>query len=124
MKHFFPEIKWRLHSDAYQSQIIGGGADEDHTQIIGGIRSDYWGIYPPIPRVSAPLAASKVLSGCLFSTPIPLLLIETQLPQLKITLKHQPLSCFRRTLHLLQKSLNLSAIGSKLVTSRLKKKPS
>ena len=33
-------------------------------------------------------AASKVFTGCLSSTPIPLLLIETQLPQLKITLKH------------------------------------
>ena len=29
-----------LRSDAHQSQIIGGDADEDHTQIIGGI-------YPP-----------------------------------------------------------------------------
>ena len=93
-------------------------------KLLGGYGQIIGGIYPPIPRVSAPLAASKVLSGCLSSTPIPLLLIETQLPQLKITLKHQPLSCFRRTLHLLQKSLNLSAIGSKLVTSRLKKKPS
>ena len=25
-----------LRSDAHQSQIIGGDADEDHTQIIGG----------------------------------------------------------------------------------------
>ena len=24
-----------LHSDAHQSQIIGGDADEDHTQIVG-----------------------------------------------------------------------------------------
>ena len=32
---------------------IGGDVDEDHTQIAGGIQSNYWGIYPP--RVSAPL---------------------------------------------------------------------
>ena len=31
-----------LRSDAHQSQIIGGDAGEDHTQIVGGI-------YPPIP---------------------------------------------------------------------------
>ena len=47
-------------------------------------------------------AACKVFSGCLSSTPIPLLLIETHLPLLKITLKHQAFSCFGRALHLLQ----------------------
>ena len=40
-----------LRSDANQSQISGGDADVDHTQIIGGI-------YPP--RVSAPLVASRL----------------------------------------------------------------
>ena len=54
---FFPEFTWRpkkkkkvftrngtlflsadLRSDAHQSQIIGGDADEDHTQIIGGCK--------------------------------------------------------------------------------------
>ena len=39
-------------------------------------------------------AASKVFSGCLASIFILLLLIETQLSLLKITLKHQALSCF------------------------------
>ena len=39
-------------------------------------------------------AASKVLSRCLSSTPITLLLIKTQLPLLKITVKHQALSYF------------------------------
>ena len=34
-------------SDAHQSQIIGGDADVDHTQIIGGIQSNYWGGYIP-----------------------------------------------------------------------------
>ena len=54
MEHFFPRIqmktkkglhqKWNtffspnsstdLRSDAHQSQIIGGDADEDHTQIV------------------------------------------------------------------------------------------
>ena len=47
-----------LHSDACQSQIIGGDADEDHTQIIGGIQSNYcWGIYPP-SWASAPLVGA------------------------------------------------------------------
>ena len=69
-------------------------------------------------------AASKVLREYLFSTLIPLLFTETKLPVLKITLKHQVLSCFGRALCLLPESLNLSAIGSKSVISRLKKKPS
>ena len=38
-----------LRSDAHQSQIIGGDADVDRTQIIGGIQSNYWGEYIPIP---------------------------------------------------------------------------
>ena len=33
---FFPNWSGDLRSDAHQSQIIGGDADEDHTQIIGG----------------------------------------------------------------------------------------
>ena len=43
MEHFFsPNSGGDLRSEAHQSQIIGGDADVDHTQIIGGI-------YPPIP---------------------------------------------------------------------------
>ena len=68
-------------------------------------------------------AASKVFSGCLSSTPIPLLLTDTQLTLLKIILKLQALSCFQRALRLLPESFNLSALGSKSVISRLKKKP-
>ena len=41
-------------------------------------------------------AASKICSGCLSSTPIPLLLIETLLSRLKITLKQPARSCFER----------------------------
>ena len=36
-EHFFsPILSGDLRSDALQSQIIGGDADVDHTQIIGG----------------------------------------------------------------------------------------
>ena len=36
MEHFFSRnSSGDLRSDAYQSQIIEGDADEDHTQIIG-----------------------------------------------------------------------------------------
>ena len=41
MEHFF--LSTDLRSDAHQSQIIGGDADEDHT--VGGIQSNYWGGY-------------------------------------------------------------------------------
>ena len=45
-----------LRSDAHQSQITGGDADVDHTQIIGGDTVKLLGrIYLPSPRVSAPL---------------------------------------------------------------------
>ena len=39
-------------------------------------------------------AVSKVFSGCLSSTPIPLLFIETQLPLFKVTSKHQAFLSF------------------------------
>ena len=43
MEHLFsPNSSGDLRSDARQSQIIGGDAGVDHTQIFGGI-------YPPIP---------------------------------------------------------------------------
>ena len=43
MEHLFsPKLSGDLRSDAHQSQIIGGDAGEDHTQIIGGIQSNYW----------------------------------------------------------------------------------
>ena len=54
MEHFFsPNSSGHLRSDARQSQIIGGDADADHTQTIGGYSQIIGGIYPP--RVSAPL---------------------------------------------------------------------
>ena len=51
MQHFFsPNSSGDLRSDAHQSQIIGGDADEDHTQIIDGDTVKLLGgIYPPIP---------------------------------------------------------------------------
>ena len=76
---FFPEFKFfspnssrGLRSDAHQSQIIGGDADEDHTQIIGGI-------YPPIPpptgfgtpvKNHVQYASSRVCLGQLQQKPI------------------------------------------------------
>ena len=50
--------------DADQSQIIGGDADVDHTQIILGIPSNYCGDISPIPPpVSAPLNTRKKVIG-------------------------------------------------------------
>ena len=54
--HFPPNSSGDLRSGAHPSQIFGGDADEDHTWIIGGTQSNYWGgyiLHPP--RVSAPL---------------------------------------------------------------------
>ena len=66
MEHFFPRMQVMtkkkvfskngtlffstdLRSDAHQSQIIRGDADEDHTQIVGGYTVKLLGRYiPPI----------------------------------------------------------------------------
>ena len=58
MEHFFsPNSSTDLRADAHQSQIIGGDADEDHTQIVGGSTVKLLGGYiSPSPLVSAPLA--------------------------------------------------------------------
>ena len=48
MEHFFSQnSSGDLRSDAHRSQIIGGDADVDHTQILGGIQSNYCGGYIP-----------------------------------------------------------------------------
>ena len=53
---FFPNSSGDLRSNADQSQIFGGDADVHHTQIklLGGIQSNYWGIYPPPPPPPPP----------------------------------------------------------------------
>ena len=43
-------------------------------------------------------AACRVITGCLSSTPSSLLLLEAQLPPLKLTLEHQALYTFKRAL--------------------------
>ena len=52
MEHFFsPNSSTDLRSDAHQSQVIGGDADEDHTHIVGGggYGQIIGGIYPTSP---------------------------------------------------------------------------
>ena len=50
MEHFFSPISsGHLLSNAQQSQIIGGEADVDHTQTIGGNTAKLLGGYTPIP---------------------------------------------------------------------------
>ena len=50
MEHFFsPNSSTDLRADAHQSQIIGGDADEDHTQIVGGYTVKLLGRYIPHP---------------------------------------------------------------------------
>ena len=54
MEHLFSLNSSRdLRSDARQSQIIGGNADADHTQIIEGVTVKLLGDISP--RISAPL---------------------------------------------------------------------
>ena len=70
MEHFFsPNSGGDLRSDAHQSQIIGGYADVDHTQIIGGDTVKLlWGYIPHPPRVSAPLVTNSFLPNKLCKT--------------------------------------------------------
>ena len=52
---FPPNLSGDLRSDAHQSQIIGGEANVDHTQIIGGDTVKIFGGYiPPSPRFRHP----------------------------------------------------------------------
>ena len=44
-----PNSSGDLRSDVHRSQIVGGDADVDHTQIIRGIQSNYWRGYIPHP---------------------------------------------------------------------------
>ena len=71
-EHFFsPNLSGDLRSDARRSQIIGGDADEDHTQIIGGYTDKLLGeIYPPIPPgfgTSVPAGRQLFRIACLSS---------------------------------------------------------
>ena len=45
-------------------------------------------------------SSCRVITGCLLSTPIPLLYVEPFLPPLRVTLTHQSLSFFERALQL------------------------
>ena len=50
MEHFFsPNSSTDLRSDAHQSHNIGGDADKDHTQIVGGYTVKLLGDISPIP---------------------------------------------------------------------------
>ena len=69
-------------------------------------------------------AACRVITGCLSSTPSSLLLLEAQLPPLKLTLEHQALSSFERALRLPPDFSSLNALATRNVPCRLKKKPS
>ena len=50
-----------LRSDAHQSLIIGGGADVDHTQTIGGMQSNYWRDISP-PGFGTPVSGPSLAS--------------------------------------------------------------
>ena len=69
-------------------------------------------------------AACRVITGCLSSTPSSLLLLEAQLPPLKLTLEHQTLYSFERALRLPPDFSRLYALAMKNVPCLLKKKPS
>ena len=69
-------------------------------------------------------AACRVITGCLSSTPSSLLLLEAQLPPLKLTLEHLDLSSFKRALRLPPDFSSLYALATSNVPCRLKKKPS
>ena len=69
-------------------------------------------------------AACRVITGCLSSTPSSLLLLEAQLPPLKLTPEHQTLYSFERALRLPPDFSSLYALAIKNVPCRLKKKPS
>ena len=63
-------------------------------------------------------AASRAISGCLLSAPIPVLLSEVSLPPLEVTLTHFTLSSYERALRL-PTSFPISGLARLGVKSRL-----
>ena len=74
MKHFFPEFKWTLRSDAHQSQIIGGMQMYIILKLLGGYSQIIGGYIPP-SRVSAPLVLALATQNGLSGFPDSLLLL-------------------------------------------------
>ena len=69
-------------------------------------------------------AACWVVTGCLSSTHSSLLLLEAQLPPLKLTLEHLAVSFIERALPLPPDFSSLNTVATRNVPCRLKKKPS
>ena len=65
-------------------------------------------------------SSCRVITGCLSSTPIPLLHIEALLPPLRITLTHQSLSFFERALRL-PPTFPIAPLANSNPRTRLKK---
>ena len=64
-------------------------------------------------------AACRAITGCLSSTPIPLLQLEALLPPLSVTLSHQALSFYERALRL-PPAFPIGSLASTSVKKRLK----
>ena len=65
-------------------------------------------------------SSCRVITGCLSSTPIPLLHIELLLPPLRVTLTHQLLSFFERALRL-PSTFPIASLANSNPSTRLKK---
>ena len=65
-------------------------------------------------------SSCRVITGCLSSTPIPLLYIEALLPPLRVTLTHQSLSFFERALRL-PPTFPIASLANSNPRTRLKK---
>ena len=65
-------------------------------------------------------SSCRVITGCLSSTPIPLLHIEALLPPLRVTLTHQSLSFFERALRL-PSTFSIASLANSNPRTRLKK---
>ena len=68
-------------------------------------------------------AACRVITGCLSSTPSSLLLLDAQLPPLKLTLEHQTLYSFERALRLPPDFSSLYALAIRSVPCRQRRNP-
>ena len=65
-------------------------------------------------------SSCRVITGCLLSTPIPLLHIEALFPPLRVTLTHQSLSFFEQTIRLLP-TFPIASLAISNPRTRLKK---
>ena len=133
-KHHVLSLRKKFHSQfrAFDSIASGSGA-HPRNPYVPYIKPSFAPSLHTLPRlvsllISYPItsvekmhrSSCRVITGCLSSTPIPLLHVKMILPPLRVTLTHQFLSFFERALRL-PSTFPLASLANSNPRTRLKK---